>query len=70
MTIDEVLKWYDIYELQTGEENYIQENRYDKDGNKKTLPPMSTIREIVINDIIDRRKRTWLERVDFLYSEK
>ncbi|MCK5613741.1 hypothetical protein KAR91_68385 [Candidatus Pacearchaeota archaeon] len=52
----EVLKWYDIYELQSIEEEVIEELRYDNKGNRRSLPKSKVIREIV-NEKIEERKK-------------
>ena len=56
MTWKEVLFWYDIYELQTTEEEVVGELSYDDKGKKRSLPSPETIREIV-NEKIKRRKK-------------
>jgi len=55
MKWNDVLFWYDIYELQVTEEEIVQELKYDKNGKEKKLPPANTIRELV-NERIEERK--------------
>ena len=55
MKWNDVLFWYDIYELQVTEEEVNEELKYDSKGNKKTLPSQSVIRQKV-NERIEERK--------------
>ena len=47
--------WYDIYILQSTEEEVIQELSYDSKGNKRTLPKPERIREIVNERIAEKK---------------
>ncbi len=51
----DILFWHDIYELQSTEEDVVEELSYDSKGKKQKLPSYETIREIV-NERIENRK--------------
>jgi hypothetical protein len=47
----DIKPWYDIYILQSTEEEVITDLSYDDKGRKRTLPPPWKIREIVLEKI-------------------
>ena len=55
MTWPRVKFWYEIFILQTTEEEIISELSHDKKGNTRKLPPPARIREKVLERIKDRR---------------
>lgn len=57
MSWDEILKWYEVYELQKTEEEVVEERRYDNKGRTRTLPSPETIREIVNERLEERREK-------------
>jgi hypothetical protein len=57
MTWDELEPWYDIYELQSTEEEIVSELSHDKDGKKKELPPPDKIRERTLERIEERKQK-------------
>jgi hypothetical protein len=58
MTWPEIVTWFDIYELQSTEEEVISDLSYDKKtGKKKTLPHPKRIREIVLEKIKERKEK-------------
>lgn len=57
MEWEEILFWYDIYELQATEEEVVSEKLYDDKGNKKILPSPVRIRELVNEKIKKRREK-------------
>lgn len=54
----EIKKWYDIYILQSTEEEVINDLSYDKNGKKRTLPKPEKIREIVLERIQEKKGET------------
>lgn len=54
--LDDLMMWYDNYELQVTEEEVIHELSYDEKGNKKDLPSSKVIRKKVLKRIAERRK--------------
>lgn len=55
--VTDILFWYDIFELQTTEEEVVHELSHDSNGNKRKLPNQERIREIVNERIAGRRKK-------------
>jgi len=51
----EIKKWYDIYLLQSTEEEVINDLSYDDKGRKRTLPKPERIREIVMERIKEKK---------------
>lgn len=51
----DIKKWYDIYLLQSTEEEVINDLSYDDKGRKKTLPRPERIREIVLERIKEKK---------------
>lgn len=58
----EILKWYDVYVLQSTEDEVINELKYDKNMKVRSLPSSETIREIV-NERIEERKQKSEEKL-------
>jgi hypothetical protein len=56
MTWPEVRGWYEIYILQTTEEEVISELSHDDKGNRRTLPSAARIREITLERIKERKE--------------
>ena len=54
----EIKKWYDIYLLQSTEEEVISDLSYDDKGRKRTLPKPERIREIVLERIKEKKGET------------
>ena len=54
-------QWYDIYLLQSTEEEVISDLSYDSKGNKRTLPKPERIREIVMDRIKEKKGETEIE---------
>lgn len=52
----EILKWYDVYELQSTEEEVVNELCYDKKTGEKKKVSYSVIREETLKRIEDRKK--------------
>lgn len=52
----DIKPWYDIYILQSTEEEIVHELLFDKDGNKRTLPHPNKIREKTLKRIEERKK--------------
>ena len=48
-------QWYDIYLLQSTEEEVISDLSYDSKGNKRILPKPERIREIVMDRIREKK---------------
>lgn len=48
-------KWYEIYLLQSTEEEVINDLSYDDKGRKRTLPKPERIREIVLERIKEKK---------------
>ena len=55
LTWRDLKKWYDIYLLQSTEEEVISDLSYDSKGNKRTLPKPERIREIVMDRIREKK---------------
>ena len=56
MRFSKIKPWYDIFVLQSTEEEVIQELSMDEKGNRRELPKPARIREIVLERIEDRKK--------------
>lgn len=54
----EILKWHDIYVLQSTEDEVINELKYDKNGKVRSLPSPETIRELVDERIEERKQKS------------
>lgn len=54
----DIKPWYNIYLLQSMEEEIITELSFDKEGNRKTLPNPGKIREMVLHRIEERKKQS------------
>lgn len=51
----DIKPWYDIFILQSTEEEIVMELRYDDKGNKRQLPSPEKLRKIVLQRIKDNR---------------
>lgn len=51
----DIKPWYDIYMLQSTEEEIVNELSYDDKGNKRTLPSNERIRELVLKRIAEKK---------------
>lgn len=71
LTFKKILTWYDIYILQSTEEEVIEKLKYDKDGKERTLPKPDRIRSMVIEKVRERCDISVFERIKkkFDYSE-
>lgn len=54
----DIKRWYDIYVLQSTEEEVIMDLSFDSKGNKRELPSPARIREIVLSKIEERRNKS------------
>lgn len=53
----EIKPIYDIYVLQSTEEEVVYELSYDENGKKKQLPSTQKVRKIVLDRIAERKKK-------------
>lgn len=54
----DIKRWYNIFILQSTEESVISDLQYDKNGNKKELPPPNIIRKKVLERIENIKKES------------
>lgn len=59
----QIIPWYDIFILQSTEENIVEELSTDKNGNRKKLPKPEKIRERVIDRIKENNDKEVFERI-------